>query len=48
MIDAENIVALLHKHGFPSSSLIDHMTIDLDLNSFWVAAAVLRAGYQPR
>uniref|UniRef100_A0A7S0S172 Uncharacterized protein n=1 Tax=Chlamydomonas leiostraca TaxID=1034604 RepID=A0A7S0S172_9CHLO len=48
LIDAGNIAPLIAKHGVPPSTPLDHLTVDIDLNTFWVAAAVLRGGYRPR
>lgn len=42
-----NIVQLFQKHKVPYP-VIDHATVDLDQNTFWVALAMLRGGYRPR
>ena len=33
-MNSSNIVSLFEKHGVPKR--FDHMTIDIDLNTFWV------------
>lgn len=47
MMYSHNIASLFSKHSVPSPSF-DHLTVDLDQNTFWVALEVLRAGYRPR
>ncbi|GAX72869.1 hypothetical protein CEUSTIGMA_g324.t1 [Chlamydomonas eustigma] len=43
---SKNIDTLLNKHRVPMH--FDHMTVDIDLNTFWVLHAVLAAGFRPR
>jgi hypothetical protein len=43
---AENIVSLFEKYAV--ATRFDHLTIDIDLNTFYVLHAVLRGGYRPR
>ncbi|GAX73369.1 hypothetical protein CEUSTIGMA_g822.t1 [Chlamydomonas eustigma] len=43
---SSNIVSLFQKHGVPKQ--YDFMTVDIDLNTFWVLQAILAAGYRPR
>jgi hypothetical protein len=45
-ITADSIVALFRKHTVPQA--FDHLTVDLDLNTWWVLHAVLQGGYRPR
>eukprot|EP00877_Chromochloris_zofingiensis_P000512 jgi/Chrzof1/10461/UNPLg00388.t1 len=47
MIYAENIVQLFDKYRVPHVGF-DQLSIDLDLNTFWVAREVLAAGFRPR
>jgi hypothetical protein len=42
-----NIMQPFQKHKVPHPSF-DHLTVDLDQNTFGVALAVLRGGYRPR
>ncbi|KAI8465406.1 MAG: hypothetical protein J3K34DRAFT_487847 [Monoraphidium minutum] len=44
---SDNIAALFKKHGVPHPHF-DHLTVDVDLNTFWLLRAVLAAGYWPR
>ncbi|KAI8465407.1 MAG: hypothetical protein J3K34DRAFT_87322 [Monoraphidium minutum] len=44
---SDNIAALFKKHGVPHPHF-DHLTVDVDLNTFWLLRAVLAAGYRPR
>lgn len=44
---SHNIVQLFKKYSVPHPKF-DHMTVDLDQNTFWVALSVMRAGYRPR
>jgi hypothetical protein len=46
-IYSHNIVQLFQKHKVPYPSF-DHLTVDIDLNTFAVALAVLRGGFRPR
>jgi hypothetical protein len=46
LIFEENIVSLFQKHGAPQAP--DLLVVDIDLNTFWVLAAIMRAGYTPR
>lgn len=43
---ADNIAQHFAKYSVPPQ--FDHLTIDIDLNTFWVLHAVLHAGYRPR
>jgi hypothetical protein len=43
---AENIAGLFAKYNVPKK--FDHMTVDIDMNTFYVLQAVLQAGYRPR
>lgn len=43
---AENIAALLQKYNVPASP--DLLVVDADQNTFWIAHALLVAGYKPR
>jgi hypothetical protein len=43
---AENIAGHFAKYKVPRR--FDHLTIDIDQNTFWVLQAVLQAGYRPR
>lgn len=43
---ADNIADHFRKYSVPTE--FDHLTIDIDLNTFWVLHAVLHAGYRPR
>jgi hypothetical protein len=43
---AESIAGILRKYRVPRS--FDHLTVDLDLNTWWVLQGVLRRGYRPR
>jgi len=45
-IYANNIVALFVKYGVPER--FDHLTVDVDLITFWLARQVLAGGYRPR
>jgi hypothetical protein len=45
-ITADNIVELFQKYTVPQA--FDHLTVDLDLSTWWVLHAVLHGGYQPR
>jgi hypothetical protein len=47
MIFADNIVSLFQKYKVPHP-LLDHLTVDLDLNTFYPMQALLAAGYRPR
>ncbi|KAF6252969.1 hypothetical protein COO60DRAFT_478397 [Scenedesmus sp. NREL 46B-D3] len=47
MMFSHNIVQLFQKHKVPHPGF-DHLTVDIDQNTFWVALEVLRAGYRPR
>jgi hypothetical protein len=47
MMFSHNIVQLFKKHKVPLAGF-DHLTVDIDQNTFWVALEVLRAGYRPR
>ncbi|WIA15842.1 hypothetical protein OEZ85_012597 [Tetradesmus obliquus] len=47
MMFSHNIAALFKKYNVPRPGF-DHMTVDLDQNTFWVALEVLRGGYRPR
>jgi hypothetical protein len=47
MMFSNNIVQLFKKHKVPHPGF-DHLTVDLDQNTFWIALAVLRGGYKPR
>jgi hypothetical protein len=47
MMFSHNIVQLFNKHKVPHPGF-DHLTVDLDQNTFWIALEVLRAGYRPR
>lgn len=42
-----NIIQLFEKYNVPRPSF-DQLTVDVDMNNFWVALAVLRGGYRPR
>jgi hypothetical protein len=44
---SENIVDLFKKYNV-SHPVFDHLTADIDLNTFWVLRAILDAGYRPR
>lgn len=46
-IYSRNIVQLFEKYNVPHPSF-DQLTVDVDLNNFWVVLAVLRGGYRPR
>jgi hypothetical protein len=46
MIFADNIVSLFQKYKVPP--FLDHLTVDLDLNTFYPMQALLAAGYRPR
>ena len=46
LISYENIVSLFQKYKVPMT--FDHLTVDLDLGSFWLTQAILAAGYRPR
>lgn len=46
LIYYDNIVSLFQKYKVPME--FDHLTVDLDLNTFYPAQAVLAAGYRPR
>lgn len=46
MIFSHNIVELFQKHNVPM--VFDHLTVDIDLNTFHVAQAILSAGYRPK
>lgn len=43
---AEGIAYQFRKHAVPQR--FDHLTIDIDQNTFWVLHAILYAGYRPR
>lgn len=43
---AENIAALFQKYNMPMSP--DFVVVDADQNTFWIAQALLVAGYRPR
>lgn len=43
---AENIVGLFAQYSVPRH--FDHLTVDIDQNTFWVLHSVLLAGYRPR
>jgi hypothetical protein len=43
---AESIAGLLEKYSVPKT--FDHLTIDIDQNTFWVLHALLLAAYRPR
>lgn len=43
----ENIVQLFAKYHVPHPGF-DLLSVDIDLNTFWVLAEILRAGYRPR
>jgi hypothetical protein len=47
MMFSHNIVQLFKKHKVPHPGF-DHLTVDLDQNTFWIALAVLRGGFKPR
>ncbi|WIA39968.1 hypothetical protein OEZ86_013398 [Tetradesmus obliquus] len=47
MMFSHNIAALFIEHKVPHPGF-DHLTVDIDQNTFWVALEVLRAGYRPR
>jgi len=44
---SDNIAALFTKHGVPRPAF-DLLSVDIDLNTFWVLRAILAAGYRPR
>lgn len=44
--NAEGIAYQFSKHAVPLR--FDHLTIDIDQNTFWVLHSILRAGYRPR
>eukprot|EP00882_Tetradesmus_deserticola_P010799 GHRQ01011408.1.p1 GENE.GHRQ01011408.1~~GHRQ01011408.1.p1 ORF type:complete len:269 (+),score=24.59 GHRQ01011408.1:189-995(+) len=46
-ISSHNIVQLFSKYKVRHPRF-DHLTVDIDQNTYWVALAVLRAGYRPR
>lgn len=48
VLTAENVEAVLHKYDVPLAGGFDLMSIDIDLNTFWVLREVLEAGYRPR
>ena len=43
---AENVADLLAKYSVPRH--FDHLTLDIDQNTFWVLHSVLLAGFRPR
>jgi len=45
-ITADNIAQLFQKHSVPM--VFDHLTVDIDLNTYHVLARILAAGYRPR
>jgi hypothetical protein len=47
MMFSHNIVQLFKKHKVPLAGF-DHLTVDIDQNTFWVALEILRGGYRPR
>jgi hypothetical protein len=47
MMFSSNIVQLFKKHKVPHPGF-DHLTVDIDQNTFWVALEVMLAGYRPR
>jgi hypothetical protein len=42
-----NIAQLFEKYNV-SKPYFDQLTVDIDMNNFWAALAVLRGGYRPR
>eukprot|EP00798_Chlamydomonas_sp_ICE-L_P015636 gene15636-21745_t len=46
-MDAETIVSLFEKYNVPKP-VFDHLTTDIDLNTFHVLRAILAGGYRPR
>jgi hypothetical protein len=46
-IFSHNIVQLFEKYNV-SKPYFDQLTVDIDMNNFWAALAVLRGGYRPR
>jgi hypothetical protein len=47
MMFSHNIAQLFKKHKVPHPGF-DHLTVDLDQNTFWIALAVMRGSYRPR
>ena len=45
-ITAENVVSILRGYGIPPS--FDLLSVDIDMNDYWVLRALLVAGYSPR
>ncbi|GBG00583.1 hypothetical protein Rsub_13328 [Raphidocelis subcapitata] len=44
---SKNVVRKFKKHGVPYPGF-DHMTVDIDLNTFWAVRRLLGFGYRPR
>jgi hypothetical protein len=47
MIFKHNVVQLFQKYDVPFPEF-DHLTVDIDMNTFHLAREVLAAGYRPR
>lgn len=43
---ADNIAGLMRDHRVPRG--FDHLTVDLDMNTWWVLQALLKRGHRPR